>query len=70
MAKGGPWQRLMREAKDKESVMRVHALSLLCFADGIQDDIAEALQKGGRLTYTIQVSEPETADMARKDEPC
>lgn len=55
------WAReLKRKASDAKSMMRLHALSLLCFADGIEDDVVEALQKGGRLTYTIQVSQQAT----------
>ena len=51
---------LKRKASDAKSMMRLHALSMLCFADGIENEVVEAIQKGGHLTYTIQVSQQDS----------
>ena len=69
MPKSSWAKKLMSEASDAKSVMRIHALSLLAFADGIEDEIAEALQNpGAHLTYTLQVvGESASADSQKDD---
>ncbi len=52
------YHRLMKENADLKSLIRIQALAMLAFADGIDKQLYDALQAGGRLSYEILVTTP------------
>jgi hypothetical protein len=48
----------MKENADLKSLIRIQALAMLAFADGIDKQLYDALQAGGRLSYEILVTTP------------
>jgi hypothetical protein len=44
---------------DMKSLMRMTGLGLIAFADGIEDELREAIEKGCRITYEIKGTLPE-----------
>jgi hypothetical protein len=50
---------LRKEMTDMKSLMRMTGLGLIAFADGIEDELREAIEKGCRITYEIKGTLPE-----------
>lgn len=49
---------LRSELADMKSLMRMTGLGLIAFADGIEDELREAIERGCRITYEIKGTLP------------
>jgi hypothetical protein len=52
---------IRKEMTDMKSVMRMTGLLLVAFADGIEDELRDAIEKGCKITYEIRGTLPPEA---------